>query len=154
MYINDLGMRDVDRQAGVAEAAGQSAVARSAESRRAAAADRFPTTLEEAVEKLTADKSGSADGTIKIEEALERLKADPEWEDVGTALTALYENQQKMQTQMNLLSTGYYGGLSGLGLNAASLGSSVSGSGAAALLSAYGGAAGLMGSSIFSDVQL
>ena len=149
MYINDLGMRDVNRQAGVTEAAGQST-----ESRRTAAADRFPTTLEEAVEKLTADKSGSADGTIKIEEALERLKADPEWEDVGTALNALYENQQKMQTQMNLLSTGYYGGLSGLGLNAAFLGSSVSGSGAAGLLSAYGGAAGLMGSSIFSDVQL
>ncbi len=153
MYINDLGMRDVNNQTGVSEAAGLTAAGQSAESRRAAAVEKFPTTLEEAVERLTADKSGSEAGTMKIEEALEHLKSDPEWEDVGTALTALYENQQKMQTQMNLLSAGYYGGLTGLGLNTSSLLNSSLGAGAT-LLSAYGGTAGLMGSSIFGDMLL
>lgn len=153
MYINDLGMRDVNNQAGVSEAAGLSAAGQSAESRRKAAAERFPTTLEEAVEKLTADKSGDTAASARIEEALERLQGDPEWEDVGTALTALYENQQKMQTQMNLLSSGYYGGLTGLGLNTSLLSNTSVGTGAA-LLSAYGGTAGLTGGSIFGDMLL
>lgn len=153
MYINDLGMRDVNNQAGVSEATESGATGRSTESRRKAAAEKFPTTLAEAVEKLTTGKIEDTDQAGETTEALERLKSDPEWEDVGTALTALYENQQKLQTQMDLMSSGYYGGLTGLGLNASPLLNSFLGAGST-LLSAYGGTAGLTGSSIFGDMLL
>ena len=149
MYINDLGMRD-DHAAENVGAAQQNSAAQYAGSTRTSAADkdRFPTTLQEAVEAMTADKSADPAETAKIEEALERLKSDPEWADVGTTLTALYTNQQKLQTQMNLLSSGYYGGLNGLGLGA------LLPDGNASLLSAYTGMTGLGGSSIFGDLLL
>lgn len=156
MYINDLGMRDAGSHIAAADAANLNTEKGNTEKTRKSETGRFPTTLEKTVESLVAGSGQDAQETVDIREALERLKSDPEWKDVGTALEALYTNQQKMQIQQiqtSMLSSGYYSGLTGLGMSGSPLAFSALGSNAA-LLSAYGGTAGLLGSSIFKDVQL
>ncbi len=157
MYINGLGMRDeanLQQALGVDAVQGVSSGADAVRRASSSSDVSFPTALKSAVESRSAvyDKLFGTDTeeSAAVGEALERLEADPQWKDVGAALTALYENQQKMQTQMSLLSSGYYGGLSGTSaLSAYGFGVSP--------LSAYtgGGLAGsLLGSSIFGDISL
>ena len=154
MYINDLGMREnhnigndaanrseaVNTRTGKAAAADMTGLSNTA----AAGSVRFPTALQQAVESQNVLSSAA---TAKIEEALDRLKSNPEWEDVGTTLEAMYKNQQTMQMQMNLLSAGYSSGLTGLTMNTLyGSGSSLSG--------LYSGTTGLLGTSIFGDMLL
>lgn len=145
MYINDLGMRhDVNNQ---------NAVKTNTTSRinginaKTSGVGNFPTALQSAVESQSVASPVDKEASLSIEEALARLKNDPEWEDVGTALSALYKNQQQMQVQMNLLSSGYSNSLMGWpAYSAYGLGTSAS--------AAYSRAAGLLGSSIFGDMLL
>ena len=141
MYINDLGMRHgVDNQhaAKTNAADGISNV-----NTKTSGAGKFSTALKSAVESQSMASGVDKEASLSIEEALARLKTDPEWEDVGTALSALYKNQQQMQVQMNLLSSGYSNSLTRWPYSAYGLGTA-----------AYGGAASLLGSSIFGDMLL
>lgn len=104
----------------------------------------FPTAIKQAVESQSTALSEDSELSKKVAEALANLKNDPEWEDVGTALSAMYKNQQQMQVQMNLLSAGYSSGLTGLSS------SSQYGLGSLAA-SAYSGMGSLLGSSIFAN---
>lgn len=136
MYINNLGMRDGINNHNAANT--NTTAAKSANTAN------FPTAIKQAVEGQAAALNGDSDALKGIGEALERLKNDPEWEDVGTALSALYKNQQKMQVQMNLMSVGYSNGLTGLSkYSQYGLGTMAS--------SAYGGLSSLLGSSIFAN---
>ena len=142
MYINDLGMRhDVNNQ----HAANVNTVNRiKGVNTKTSGVGQFPTALKSAVESRSVASGVDKEAALSIEEALARLKNDPEWEDVGTALSALYKNQQQMQVQMNLLSSGYSNSLAGWpAYSAYGLGTS-----------AYSGAANLLGSSIFGDMLL
>lgn len=136
MYINNLGMRDgVNNHNDVNTKNAGTKTTNTA---------NFPTAIKQAVESQSAALSEDPDALKGIGEALERLKSDPEWEDVGTALSALYKNQQKMQVQMNLISAGYSSGLTGL--------SAYSKYGLGTMAStAYGGISSLLGSSIFAN---
>ena len=141
MYINDLGMR---HEVNVPNAASTNTVNTKTSS---TGTTNFPTELKSAVESQSKANSADAEATRSIEEALARLKNDPEWEDVGTALSALFKNQQQMQVQMSLLSSGYSRGMAGLSSYFSSgLGSTAS--------TSYGGVSSLLGSSIFGDMQL
>ena len=144
MYINNLGMRDEVSQ----RIAASINAANTADTRTIKASDtsktgttKFPTAMKNAVESQAALFSENKETSLRMEEALARLKNDPEWEDVGTALSALYKNQQQMQVQMSLLSAGYSSGLSSY----SQYGLGTSGT------SAYAGIAGLLGSSIFGN---
>ena len=142
MYINDLGMRhEVNNQ----DASKTNIVkGRSNAGTKTSDAVKFPTALKSAVESQSVASSVDKEASLSIEEALARLKNDPEWEDVGTALSALYKNQQQIQVQMNLLSSGYSNSLKGWpAYSAYGLGTS-----------AYSGAANLLSSSIFGDMLL
>lgn len=145
MYINNLGMRD---GAAHSIAANTNNITTSKSSAtKTNNTKKFPTALENAVESQVAALAEDPKTSLTIEEALARLKNDPEWEDVGTALSALYNNQQKMQVQMSLLSSGISSGLTGL--------SSYSQYGLGGLAtSAYGGISNILGSSIFADQLL
>lgn len=144
MYINNLGMRDEAARSIAASVNANSAIGAKAAKTKAANTTNFPTALESAVESQLGVLSENPEVSLSIEEALARLKNDPEWEDVGTALSALYNNQQKMQVQMSLLSAGLSSGLTGL--------SSYSQYGLGSLAtSAYGGVSSLLGNSIFGD---
>ncbi len=153
MYINDLGMRDEAAVNANAAAAANVTDARSAASLnkdKSAASKisdtaKFPTAMEKAVESQLAAFGINSGDTVEIQEALERLQNDEELKDVGTALAALYKDQQQMQVQMSLLSAGYSSGLSTLS-SQYGLGSLVS--------SAYGGTGSMLGSSIFGDMLL
>lgn len=142
MYINDLGMQhDVNNQ----DAAKVNTTNKiSGVGTKISNTEKFPTALKSAVESQSVASSVDKEASLSIEEALARLKNDPEWEDVGTALSALYKNQQQMQVQMNLLSSGYSRSLTGWpAYSAYGLGTA-----------AYSGAANLLGSSIFGDMML
>ena len=143
MYINNLGMRNEAARSIAASVNSDNKTTKKSDSTKTSNTTNFPITLQDAVEKKVAALSEEPEVSLSIEEALARLKNDPEWEDVGTALSALYKNQQKMQTQMSLLSTGISSGLTGL--------SSYSQYGLGSLTSAYGGASTLLGSSIFGN---
>lgn len=109
MYINDLGMRhEVNNNINVNS---NSEVTKTANT---AKTSTFPSTLTDAIKSQGLTSDSDSETSLSISEALERLKSDPEWEDVGTALSALYKNQQTMQAQMSLLSAGYTSGLTGL----------------------------------------
>lgn len=141
MYINDLGMRDEVRSYNTADTSTSST---KTSNTKTANTTNFPTAIKQAVESQTAALKEDPEVLKNISEALERLKNDPELKDVGTALSALYKNQQNMQVQMNLISAGYSSGLTGL--------SSYSQYGLGALAtSAYGGMGNLLGSSIFAN---
>lgn len=142
MYVNDLGMRhDVNN----ADTINSNSVNTST-SAKTAKEGTFPTAIQNAVEsQLGKALDEDTETTVSVSEALERLKDDPEWEDVGTALSAMYKNQQRLQTQLNLLSAGYANGLGGLSSSSSLYG--LGGSG----ISSYGSAASLLGSSIFAD---
>ena len=142
MYINDLGMRDELNNPNAVSANHISK--RNTVNTKTSNVTNFPTELKSAVESQSVAGSKETDTSLSIEEALTRLKNDPEWEDVGTALSALYKNQQQMQVQMNLLSSGYSNSLTRWpAYSAYGLGTS-----------AYSGAANLLGSSIFGDMLL
>ena len=142
MYINNLGMRDEAAQSIAANVSNTTNTKSS--NTKTTNKTNFPTTLESAVESRIASLTKDPEVTHSIEEALARMKNDPEWEDVGTALEALYKNQQNMQVQMSLLSAGVSNGLTGL--------SSYSQYGLGSLAtSAYGGVSNILGSSIFGD---
>lgn len=109
MYINDLGMRhEVNNNINVNS---NSEVTKTANT---AKTSTFPSSLTDAIKSQGLTSDSDSETSLSISEALERLKSDPEWEDVGTALSALYKNQQTMQAQMSLLSAGYTSGLTGL----------------------------------------
>lgn len=144
MYINNLGMHDEAAQSIAASTNAANTAATKSSSAKTTNTTKFPTALEQAVESQVKAFNEDPKVSLSIEEALARLKDDPEWEDVGTALSALYNNQQKMQAQMSLLSAGVTSGLTGL--------SSASQYGLGSLAtSAYGGVSTLLGSSIFGD---
>lgn len=144
MYINGLGMRDEVRSYNTENTKTSNTKASNTKTVGAANTTNFPTAIKQAVESQTATLSEDPDVVKSIEEALERLGNDPEWKDVGTALSALYKNQQKMQVQMNLLSAGYSSALTGL--------SSYSQYGLGGMASsAYGGISNLLGTSIFGN---
>lgn len=142
MYINDLGMeREVhDRSNVSANTADKTNV-------RTERVSSFPSELKSAVESQGKSSVKDSEESISITEALERLKNDPEWEDVGTALSALYKNQQQLQVQMSLLTSGYSNSLANM-LPYSSYGYGTAG------LSAYNSAANLLANSIFGDMQL
>lgn len=142
MYINNLGMRhDVTNQ-NAAEINTTSKI--SGAGTKISSTEKFPTALKNAVESQSVASGVDKEASLSIEEALARLKDDPEWEDVGTALSALYKNQQQMQVQMNLLSSGYSNSLTGWpAYSAYGLGTA-----------AYSGYSSLLGSSIFGDMLL
>lgn len=149
MYINNLGMRDEAAQsiaASVSTANTNNTTSAKSSDKKTSNIDttNFPTAIKKAVESQTALFGENTEASLSIEEALASLKNDPEWKDVGTALTALYENQQKMQAQMSLLSVGYSSGLTGLS-------SAYSQYGLGSLTSAYGGVSNLLGGSIFAN---
>ncbi|MCH5248909.1 MAG: hypothetical protein J1E98_03205 [Lachnospiraceae bacterium] len=144
MYINNLGMRDEAAQSIAANVNANNITGSKSSGAKTANKTNFPTALESAVESQVAALAEDPKTTLTIEEALARLKNDPEWEDVGTALSALYNNQHRMQVQMSLMSAGITNGLTGL--------SSYSQYGLGALAtSAYGGVSNILGSSIFAD---
>ena len=146
MYINDLGMHDKAAGSIAARINANNTTSGKLSDAKTTNTTKFPTALESAVESQTAALGLGEDSkvSLSIEEALARLKNDPEWEDVGTALSALYKNQQKMQAQMSLLSTGLTSGLTGLSpYSQYGLGSLAT--------SAYGGISNILGSSIFGD---
>lgn len=142
MYINNLGMRhDVDNQ-NAAKTNITNGI--NAAGTKISGAGQFPTALKSAVESQSAASGVDKEAALSIEEALARLKDDPEWEDVGTALSALYKNQQQMQIQMNLLTAGYSNSLTGWpSYSAYGLGTA-----------AYSGVTNLLGRSIFGDMLL
>ena len=147
MYINNLGMRDeVSLRIAANINAANNADARTVKTSNTSKTDTtsFPTAMKSAVESQAALFSENTEASRSIEEALGRLKNDPEWEDVGTALSALYKNQQQMQVQMSLLSAGYSNGLTGLS-SYSQYGMGTSGT------SAYAGISALLGSSIFGN---
>lgn len=148
MYINDLGMREgissSDALSAQSTAAGTTASNTKAASTKASSTANFPTAIKQAVESQSAAYGEDSELAKKVAEALANLKNDPEWADVGTALSAMYKNQQQMQVQMNLLSAGYSSGLMGLSS------SSQYGLGTLAA-SAYSGMGSLLGSSIFAN---
>lgn len=134
MYINSLGMRDeINNQ--------------NTSSTKTVSTGTFPNEMKKAVQNQNVLSAQGVDAelSLKISEAFEHLKSDPEWADVGTALSALYKNQQQMQVQMSLLSAGYSRSLAGMS------GSLGYGSLAA---SAYGGVSSLLGNSIFGSQLL
>ena len=144
MYINNLGMRDEAAQSIAASVNANNITSSKSSGAKTANKTNFPTALESAVESQIASLTQDPEVTHSIEEALARMKGDPEWEDVGTALEALYKNQQNMQVQMSLMSAGISSGLTGL--------SSYSQYGLGSLAtSAYGGVSNILGSSIFGD---
>ena len=144
MYINNLGMRDEAAQNIAASVNANNTISSKTSNTKTTNKTNFPTALESAVESQISALNEDPKTTLTIEEALARLKNDPEWEDVGTALSALYNNQQRMQVQMSLLSSGITSGLTGL--------SSYSQYGLGGLAtSAYGGVSNILGSSIFGD---
>ncbi|MCM1088590.1 MAG: hypothetical protein NC419_10560 [Muribaculaceae bacterium] len=139
MYINNLGMRDEITHYDAANA-------NTIKNRKTNTSNNasFPTAIKQAVESQSAAYGENSALTQKVEEALEHLKSDPEWQDVGTALSALYQNQQQMQVKMNLMSAGVTGSLTGL--------SAYSGYGSANQLTvAYGGISSLLGSSLLGS---
>lgn len=141
MYINNLGMgHEVNNNIKVNS---NSEVTKTANTAKTSA---FPRTLTDALKSQGLTPDANSEASLSISEALERLKSDPEWEDVGTALSALYKNQQTMQAQMSLLSAGYTSGLTGL----SSAYSQYGGLGALAA-SAYGGSNNLLSNSIFGS---
>ena len=117
MYINNLGMgHEVNNNSSISS---NSKVNSNSETAKTSTTNTsktstFPTTLTNALKSQGLTLDENSDTALSISEALERLKSDPEWEDVGTALSALYKNQQTMQAQMSLLSVGYTSGLTGL----------------------------------------
>lgn len=141
MHINNLGMRhEVNNNSNVN---GNSEVTKAANT---AKTSTFPSTLTNALKSQGLTLDADSDTSLSISKALERLKSDPEWEDVGTALSALYKNQQTMQVQMSLLSAGYTSGLTGL----SSAYSRYGGLGALAA-GAYGSSNNLLSGSIFGS---
>lgn len=140
MYINGLGMRNGISNSNALSA--QNTEAKTTSTKTANTAN-FPTAIKQAVESQSATFSKDAELSKKVEEALASLKNDPEWADVGTALSAMYKNQQQMQVQMNLITAGYSSGLTGLSSSSYGLGSLAT--------SAYGGMSSLLGSSIFAN---
>lgn len=145
MYINNLGMGHEVNNINVnsnSEVTKTSAASTS----NTAKTSTFPTTLTNALKSQGLTLDENSDTALSISEALERLKSDPEWEDVGTALSALYKNQQTMQAQMSLLSAGYTSGLTGL----SSAYSQYGGIGTL-LSSAYGSSDNLLSNSIFGS---
>ncbi len=146
MYINNLGMgHEVNNKINVnsnSEVTKTSAAGTS----NTAKTSTFPRTLTDALKSQGLTLDTDSETSLSISEALERLKSDPEWEDVGTALSALYKNQQTMQAQMSLLSAGYTSGLTGL----SSAYSQYGGIGTL-LSSAYGNSDNLLSNSIFGS---
>ena len=147
MYINDLGMRE-GISSSEALSATRTTTANTSNtntaSTKSSSTANFPTAIKQAVESQSAAYGEDSELAKKVAEALANLKNDPEWADVGTALSAMYKNQQQMQVQMNLLSAGYSSGLMGLSS------SSQYGLGTLAA-SAYSGMGSLLGSSIFAN---
>lgn len=144
MYINNLGMgHEVNNNINVNS---NSEVTKSANTANTAKTSTFPRTLTDALKSQGLTPDANSETSLSISEALERLKSDPEWEDVGTALSALYKNQQTMQAQMSLLSAGYTSGLTGL----SSAYSQYGGIGTL-LSSAYGNSDNLLSNSIFGS---
>ena len=144
MYINNLGMgHEVNNNINVNS---NSEVTKSANTANTAKTSTFPRTLTDALKSQGLTLDANSETSLSISEALERLKSDPEWEDVGTALSALYKNQQTMQAQMSLLSAGYTSGLTGL----SSAYSQYGGIGTL-LSSAYGNSDNLLSNSIFGS---
>lgn len=146
MYINNLGMgHEVNNNINVnsnSEVTKTSAAGTS----NTAKTSTFPRTLTDALKSQGLTPDANSESSLSISEALERLKSDPEWEDVGTALSALYKNQQTMQAQMSLLSAGYTSGLTGLSSAYSQYG------GIGTLLSgAYGNSDNLLSNSIFGS---
>ncbi len=143
MYINNLGIgHEVNNNINV----NSNSEATKTSAANTTKTSTFPRTLTNALKSQGLTLDANSETSLSISEALERLKSDPEWEDVGTALSALYKNQQTMQVQMSLLSAGYTSGLTGL----SSAYSQYGGLGALAA-SAYGGANNLLSSSIFGS---
>lgn len=143
MYINNLGMgHEVNNNINV----NSNSEATKTSAANTAKTSTFPRTLTDALKSQGLTPDANSETSLTISEALERLKSDPEWEDVGTALSALYKNQQTMQAQMSLLSAGYTSGLTGL----SSAYSQYGGLGALAA-SAYGGSDNLLSNSIFGS---
>ena len=142
MHINDLGMdREVhDRSSVSANTVDKANI-------KTNSVGSFPSELKSAVKSQSTSSVKDSEESINMKEALERLKNDPEWEDIGTALSALYKNQQQMQIQMSLLSSGYSKSLAGM-LPYSSYGYGTAG------LTAYNGTANLLANSIFGDMLL
>lgn len=139
MYINSLGMRDEVKHYNAVNT-------QNVKNTNAVTSNNgsFPTAIKQAVESQSTALYEDTELSQRVGEALERLKNDPEWEDVGTALSALYKNQQQMQVKMNLMSAGYAGGLTGLSTYSKyGLGTNAS--------AAYSGLSSLLGSSIFAN---
>lgn len=139
MYINNLGMRDEVTRYGAANTNTVKNINTDTSSNAS-----FSTAIQQAVESQSAAYGENSELSKKVEEALEHLKSDPEWQDVGTALSALYQNQQQMQVKMNLMSAGVTSSLTGLsaysGYNSANQ-----------LTAAYSGISSLLGSSLLGS---
>lgn len=129
MYINSLGMRDENNAiSGISPVGSTSAVSRvnavrkadgvqgastaGKSSKQTSSTGTFPAQMERAIKNQSAKEDDSAASAKVVSEALERLKSDPEWADVGEALSALYKNQQQMQ--VNLLKLGYSNSMFGM----------------------------------------
>lgn len=149
MYINNLGMgHEVNTNSTVNSTGNINSNSETAKTSttNTSKTSTFPTTLTNALKSQGLTLDANSETSLSISEALERLKSDPEWEDVGTALSALYKNQQTMQAQMSLLSAGYTSGLTGLSSAYSQYG------GLGTLLSnAYGNSDNLLSNSIFGS---